>query len=190
MRLISPLLLEKWGVSSIEEYNESNGTDYRLGDYQFSYFWPTDTSKTAAERRTLDDITYFSRVGAEQVADLDGAPVYTPRIIVLTSPDTFSAAYHFMYFLWEMGGTTVVGVPSRQAGNAFMETTPFTLPHTGIEGSISNSVQIFFPDDPERGQVFMPDFPMGWRDFAAFDFDPHAEVLYALELIEAGRIEP
>jgi hypothetical protein len=186
--LISPLLLEKWGVESVDEYNQSNGTDFRVGDYRFFRFWPSDASQSAEERRALDNITYFSQVGAEYVEDLGGTPVYTPHIIVLISPDTFSAAYHFMYFLWDMGGATVLGVPSRQAGNAFMETTPFTLPHTRLEGSISNAMQVFFPNDAERGKVFMPDFPMTWHDFARFDFDAYAEVLYALEVIEEGAV--
>ena len=117
-----------------------------------------------------------------------GLLVHEPHVIALCSPETFSAAYHFMYFLMQIGKTTVVGVPSRQAGNTFMENTNFELPNTKMEGSISNGVQIFFPNDPCKGKIPMPDFAMQWQDYAKYDFDPNAEILYALDLIENNEI--
>ena len=104
--------------------------------------------------------------------------------LVLTSPRTFSAAYHFTYLLSQIGKTYIAGVPSRQAGNTFMETTNFELPNTKISGSISNSYQMFFPDDLEKGKVLMPDFTMNWTDFAKYDFDSNAEILFVLDLLK------
>ena len=102
----------------------------------------------------------------------------------MQGPDTFSAAYHFVYFLTQIGNASIVGVPSRQAGNTFMETTNFALPNTKISGNISNSHQLFYPDDPKKGKLLMPDYAMNWDDFAKYNFDPNAEILYVLDLIK------
>ena len=62
-----------------------------------------------------------------------------------------------MYHLWHWGGN-IVGVLSAQAGNSFVDMTPFKLPRTGLSGYISRTAQIFFPDDIKKGKVFLPDF--------------------------------
>ncbi|MCD8193434.1 MAG: S41 family peptidase, partial [Tannerellaceae bacterium] len=112
---------------------------------------------------------------------LQGEPLYQPTVFVLCSPVTFSAAYHFMYYLSEIGKATIVGVPSSQAGNTFMEVTPFKLPHTGVEGSISNAVQILYPTNKEKGKILMPEYAMQWKDYLQYDFDEHAELLFILD---------
>jgi hypothetical protein len=184
-RLLSPLLLRKWGVESIEHYNASNNTDYRQGDFMFKRFFDhgNSTQSIVEKRKDLSRIAYFGGIGREYTENLNGVPVHEPDITVLCSPQTFSAAYHFMYLLTQLGRTTIVGVPSRQSGNTFMENTHFELPNTKITGSISNGVQIFFPDDPLKGKILMPDFAMSLQDFAKYNFDPNAEILYALKLI-------
>ena len=177
-RLLSPLLLRKWGVESIELYNESNGTDYRWGDFLFGRFFNRPNSRASIEE-----------VGNEYTANLNGTPVHEPHVTVLCSPQTFSAAYHFMYLLTQIGRTTIVGVPSRQAGNSFMENTHFKLPNTKIKGGISNGVQIFFPNDPHKGKILTPDFAMRLHDFAKYEFDPNAEISYALDLMDGDEIK-
>jgi hypothetical protein len=185
-RRMSPLMLKKWGLESIAQYNRGNNTNYRWGDFSFGYlFGANDTRPVEEKRADLSLITYSRNIGAEYTKDLNGKPLHEPRVVVLTSPTTFSAAYHFMYFLVEIGDVQVIGVPSRQAGNTFMETTSFELPNTRISGSISNSIQILFPDDPVKGKTFMPDYPMNWSDYARYDFDENAEILYALDVMAA-----
>ena len=190
-RLLSPLLLRKWGVESIELYNESNGTDYRWGDFLFGRFFNRPNSRASIEekRKDFSYIAYYGGVGSEYTANLNGIPVHEPHVTVLCSPQTFSAAYHFMYLLTRMGRTTIVGVPSRQAGNSFMENTRFELPNTKIEGGVSNGVQIFFPNDPYMGKILTPDFAMRLHDFAKYEFDPNAEISYALDLMDGDEIK-
>ena len=65
-----------------------------------------------------------------------------------------------------------------------METTVFALPNTKISGSISNSHQLFYSNDPEKGKLLMPDYAMNWYDFAKYNFDSNAEILYVLDLIK------
>jgi hypothetical protein len=184
-RLLSPLLLKKWNMNSINEYNEQNHTEYILGDYFFGELGKSSKATSLLEKRKeLSLISYQNGIGQEYTADLEGNPIYEPHVIVLSSPKTFSAAYHFMYYLSEIGKATIVGVPSRQAGNSFMESTPFELSNTKIKGSISNSVQLMFPNDPKKGMVFMPDYPMYWKDYAKYNFDENTEVLFILDLIK------
>lgn len=74
------------------------------------------------------------------LASLNGKPLYRPkRIFVVTDSRTFSAAFHYAFYLAKMGAE-VVGVPSGQAPNTFMEVTPFKLPYTGLTGSISSKL--------------------------------------------------
>lgn len=184
---ISPLLLQKWGMTPTDFINTK--TDYRLGDYKFNDFHQSSNQQTIEEKqKNLSLIAYKNKFGKEYTQNLNGKPIYEPHVIVLCSPETFSAAYHFMYYLTEIGKATVIGVPSSQAGNAFMEVTPFELPNTKIKGSISNSAQIMFPANEEKGNVFMPDFAMTWKDFTKYEYDENAELFFCLDLIKEGKI--
>ena len=146
-------------------------------------------NSTLLEKRKDSTLISYKGSGYEITKNLNGKPIYEPHIIVLTSPITFSAAYHFLYFLCEIGSATIIGFPSGQAGNTFMENTPFELPNTKIKGSISNAVQLFFPDNPEKGKVLMPDFPMNWSNFDKYNYDENAEIMYTLDLIYEGKIK-
>jgi len=187
-RRLSRLQLKKWGLDSIEQYNNGNKTNYLTGDFMFGYFFGGRDTRSIEEKRKDLSLISYNGIGSEYTGDLNGKPIYEPVIIVLTSPQTFSAAYHFTYFLTQIGKTFVVGVPSRQAGNTFMETTNFELPNTKIAGSISNSFQLFYPNDPEKGKILMPDFAMTWDDFAGYNFDSNAEILFVLDLISNNKI--
>lgn len=181
---ISRLYLAKQGFDDIDEYNARRGTDLALGDVRRGYLFRNDPARSLEERRRAGEWT-FAGYGREFVER--GAPLLeSPRVVVLTSATTFSAAFHLVYYLTEIGSATVVGVPPRQAPNAFMESTPFELPGSGLRGSISNAVQVLYPPGDERARVFTPDHPMSWNDFRRYDFDPNAEVLYALDLTASG----
>jgi hypothetical protein len=109
-----------------------------------------------------------------------------PKIIVLCDPGTFSAAFQAMFLLHQMGAT-VVGVPSAQSPNAFMEGTEYTLPESGIKGLISNGMQMFMPHEP-KANVYHPDFEVSYSVFAKYGADTDTSLRYALDLVAAGRI--
>ena len=177
---ISPSYLELTG-RTLAQLNAELGSDYELGDYLI------EEEKSIASQMSRDE--YASELEpyacglADLVRSLEGRPVYSPEVLVLVDPATFSAAYHFAYRVWHLGAK-IVGVPSSQAGNAFVDVTPFELPRSKLSGSIARTAQILFPGD--EGRVMIPDFPMTWRDFAAYAFDEHAEVRFALDLIKRG----
>ncbi len=181
---LSPLFLKKYGIT-IEEYNNGNQTNFVLGDYRSSGFGNLEGTNYAAKvSKVANGYDGFGGDFVKKSYELN----MHPQIIVLTSVNTFSAAYHFTYCLKKLGNTSIVGVASRQTGNSFMESTPIELPHTKLTGSISNAVQILYKNDPKTGKLLHPDYEMNWNDFEKYQFDKESEVLKAIELIESGKI--
>lgn len=178
-RLISPLYMQKIN-STLEDYNKQNHTEFAFGDYQFerelSQNKPTEQLRKEFVEQSMGNAGEF-------ISGLNGKPLYTPqKVFVITNSRTFSAAFHYAFYLWKMGAV-VVGVPSSQAPNTFMEQTPFVLPLTGINGSISNSAQYFLPPTDKRAKTFYPDFIPTYSDYKKYNFDQQTELLYLLEMM-------
>lgn len=168
---VSEMYLQKMNLS-LEEFNEQRGADYSIGDFIRS-----------SDGDGNMDIDSFMCIDKDMLRAQGGAPLYRPEhIYVVTNPGTFSAAFHYAYMLWKMGAT-LVGSPSGQAPNTFMEVTPFKLPHSGIECSVSNSIQRCFPDDDPHAHVLWPDWMPAWEEYRDLGFDSRADLLYILEKI-------
>ena len=184
-RLLSPLYMQKLNMT-LEQFNARYHTNYEFGDYTF-FESDEKTQAVTDETRTRFVSNSMSCI-QDKLAKQNGQPVYTPKhIYVLADADTYSAAFPYMFYLWKMGAK-IVGVPSSQAPNTFMEVTPFTLPRTNLEGSISNSLQLFLPaDDPCAKQV-IPDILLTYDDYKRYNFDGQAEVLFRLDYIKAQAI--
>lgn len=181
---LSPLLVEKRGYGSMETYNNAHGTDHRLGEFLFGTLDGSNRTLSLEEKRALPKVNGYGGFGREQV--LQGIKERTDslRIFVLISPRTFSAAFHFAWYLWKMGAT-LVGVASSQAPDCFMESSFIRLPQTKIEVSISNSVQVLFPQDDKKKKTLLPDIEMNWTEYSTFRFDKDAELLKVLEIIHS-----
>lgn len=178
-RLISPLYLRKIG-KTLEEFNRQNQTDYRYGDYTFDGVQDVQIPIDSLRSHFLFDCMSCTK---EDLQQQRGKPLYTPEhIYVVTNEKTFSAAFHYAFFLWKMGAT-VVGVPSRQAPNAYMEQTSFELPYTKLMGSISNSIQLFLPAKDKRANLFFPDRMLSYEEYRSYDFDGQSEIMFLLEYI-------
>jgi len=108
--------------------------------------------------------------------------IYAPRVQVLTSARTYSAGYMIARDL-AVNGARLIGTPSGQAGNAFMDPRLFRLRHTGIEGTITSRAIFDFPND-RRGHVLETDAPVTYERLKELHFDPNVEVLMALGLGE------
>ena len=69
---------------------------------------------------------------------------------------------------------------------------PFELPRTGLRGSVSHKWYELFQDDPGTGRVLRPHRQMTYEKLASYGFDPHAEILLALEVagIEMDEVRP
>ena len=183
-RLISPLLLKKYNAT-LEDFNAESNTDCQLGDYAF------EDDETAVGEITEEVRNRFISNCMCSVKDKltaqKGKPVYTPEhIYVLTDPGTFSAAFHYTFFLSKMGAK-VVGVTCSQAPNTYMEVTQFTLPRTKLNGSFSNSLQLFLPIDDPRAKDFYPDLMPTYEDFKRYNFDDNAIPMYLLDIINGQK---
>jgi hypothetical protein len=111
------------------------------------------------------------------------AGYYAPdKVVVLVTPGTFSAGSTMLRYLY-LAGATLVGTPSGQAANCFGNAKSWRLNHTGIEGGVSSTYYVDFPNDPEMGRVLPMHYPLTYEQLASYGFDPNAEFLYALELL-------
>jgi hypothetical protein len=174
--------MKKWNTT-LEIYNKSNNSSYQFGDYAFPVH-STNGDHDAAARRNNFWSHGLLGDAREYVKDLDGKPLYSPeKIFVATDESTFSAAFHYAYFLWKMGAT-IVGVPSRQAANSFMEITPFELPLTKLTGSISCAFQQLLPPTDNRVRVFYPDVMLSWKDYEKYDFHGDSVLFYLLDSLD------
>jgi hypothetical protein len=105
---------------------------------------------------------------------------WMPRVVVLTSAWTYSAGFDVAALLVRQGAD-VVGVPSAQAGNCFIDILRFRLDHSGLEGMLSFKRSLLFPDDAERGRVLRPARELTYADLIARQFDSQATVALALD---------
>lgn len=184
-RLISPLYMQKL-ETNLQDFNKDYGTDYAFGDYTFD---TEETDTTSIEQRRANFIDNCMCSVPDELRKQQGKPIYTPEhIYVVTDERTFSAAFHYTFYLWKMGAT-IVGVPSGQAPNTYMEQTLFRLPHTGMEGSISNSIQICLPAKDRRAKTLYPDKMPTYQDYKKYNFDVHTEILYLLPTPRAPKGE-
>ena len=180
-RLISPLYLQKINMS-LENFNKQYLMNYRLGDYTFD--GDTDYSSDSIIEKRNSFISNCMSSDKEELKKMNGVPIYTPKnIFVLMNDETFSAAFHYAFFLWRMGAT-VVGIPCRQAPNTYMEQTPFELLYTRLKGSISNSIQIFLPGKDKRAKIFYPDVVLSYEDYKKYNFDKQSEIMFLLDYIK------
>ncbi|MDO5321913.1 MAG: alpha/beta fold hydrolase [Bacteroidia bacterium] len=177
---LSELYLQKNNLS-LDEFNRIQGTSYGIGDLMDGDYETAPEVVTDSLRNAVID--GYMCLNKDMLRAQNGEPLYRPgHVYVVTNEGTFSAAFHFTYMLWKMGAT-IVGVPSSQSPNTFMESTPFTLPNTGIQCSVSNAIQLFFPADDPRANVFRPDWSPSWDDYKRLGFDSRADLLYILERI-------
>ncbi|UCE60993.1 MAG: ankyrin repeat domain-containing protein [Phycisphaerales bacterium] len=109
---------------------------------------------------------------------------YSPQyVVVLCSPRTFSSGWTMMHYLFR-AGALIVGTPSSQGPNCFGSLFPFTFTHSRLSGTVSHMRFEYFPNDTPEAQVLRPHYPLSYDKLAEYEFDPNAEILFALEVIE------
>ena len=183
-KLVSPLMLKKFDLT-LDQFNAQENTNYEMGDYTFEDKSDIVENITGKVRNKF--ISNCMSGIKDKLAAQKGKPVYTPEnIYVLTGPNTFSAAFHYAFFLWKMGAK-VVGVTSTQAPNTYMEETPFELPRTKLKGSISNTLQLFLPVDDPRAKDFTPDLMPTYEDYKRYNFDDNTIPLYLMDYIKGQK---
>lgn len=183
IQLFSPLYMKKMNITMEEMNAEMQDYGFILGDYIATSEDDYSPEEITDEFRGRMIEQMASSVKDKLMAQ-HGKPVYTPdHVYVLINPTTYSAAFHYAFFLWKMGAT-VVGLPSKQAPNTYMEATPFELPRTKLKGNISNSLQLFMPNDDPRAHQFTPDLMPTYEDYKHYNFDKNTELLFLLDYIK------
>lgn len=153
---ISELYLKKHGLS-LEKLN-AGGSAFKLDDMLY------------------EDTNHKDPQGARYI--------YTPKkVFVVCNEFTFSAAFHALLMFRAMGAV-IVGVPSSQAPNTYMENTEFVLPNTGMKCSVSNSIQKCFSNDSPNARILQPDIQLTYQDYKKYGFDKNAELLYILDTLK------
>lgn len=168
----SPDELERWGLA--------------LGEYDFSREkrWHGRAEASAEDREAA--VEGFERMASRLPtfhAELQAgtwSAAHTPEVLVVTSARTYSAGFDLARILYRLDGT-LVGVPSSQAGNCFIDSLPFQLSNTGLNGSLSGKWSVAFPGDEERGLLLTPHVELTEAVFADLALDPNASVLLALQ---------
>ena len=183
IQLFSPLYMKKMNITTEQLNAEMQDSGFILGDYIATSEDDYSPEEITDEYRVKSIEQMASSVKDKLMAQ-HGKPVYTPEhVYVLINPTTYSAAFHYAFFLWKMGAT-VVGLPSKQAPNTYMEATPFELPRTKLKGNISNSLQLFMPNDDPRAHQFTPDLMPTYEDYKHYNFDQNTELLFLLDYIK------
>lgn len=171
--------------TTLEKFNAERGTQYQLGDMIRN----TDGEGVAQINDSVREQIIDSYVCLDKAMlnRQQGAPLYRPNhIYVVTDQSTFSAAFHYAFMLWKMGAT-LVGVPSSQPPNTYMESTEFSLPHSGLPCSVSNSLQSFLPVSDPRAKVLWPHWMPSYEDYKQYGFDANADLLYILDHLNEKR---
>lgn len=182
VRRLSPLYFKKIN-STLEVFNRENGTHLRMGDYLFYNDSKEQDTIVDIEQSRSRFINSTMSASRDLLRSLDGKPLYRPaHIYVITDGGTFSAAFHYAFYLSRMGAT-IVGLTSGQAPNTYMEQTLFKLPYTGIEGQISNCLQLFLPADDTRAKSFTPDIVFTPEEYASCGWDDNAELILLMQRI-------
>ena len=173
---------------TLESINQDRAVPLLEGEYDFRWDFTDDVERFQELSSSGASAFYqewFRRTTTFHAEYESGAYAgyYRPeRVVVLVTPWTFSSGFTLARYLY-LAGATLVGTPSAQASNCFGNALNWRLNHTGIQGIVSFSYYVEFPDDPEMGRVLPVHYPLTYEKLASYGFDPNAEYLYALELL-------
>ena len=113
--------------------------------------------------------------------------LYTPKnVVVLTTERTFSSAFWMLQY-FAKSNAIIVGTPSGQAPNTFSDQNPFELKNSGLNFYLTYKMGYSFPELDDTIDVLMPDYLLTYDKLKSYNFDPNAEVIYALEVLNQIR---
>ncbi|MGD8791311.1 MAG: serine hydrolase [Anaerolineae bacterium] len=179
--------------TSLEQVNEGRVLPLRADDYDFAAYSGDGDQSSArkAEAIAYHEKSWLARSPTfwEEYQSRAYSGYYCPgNVVVLIDSETFSSGFTMARYLY-LAGATFVGTPSGQAANSFGNGQLWHLDHTGIEGTVSTTYSVMFPDDSELARVLPVHYPLTYERLASYNFDPNAEYLYALELLsEHGEL--
>lgn len=167
-----------------QNYGQIPAGDWGPGGYDFSEerAWRARQVHGMSERPETDE--WLAEVPTFQEA-AQNLPEWRPRVVVVTGARTYSAGFDILLTLKGLGAHHV-GVPSAQAPNCFIDTLRFTLPHSGLAGTVSFKRSMALPRLDPQVRHLEPDVALTYDQFRAYQFDPAAGVRLALDSIRSG----
>jgi hypothetical protein len=174
---------------SLENVNVGRGVALTENDYDFTYDYANMPNLNMEQvNAEFDEAMARMTTFYEEYKSGEYQAYYCPEnVIVLCSPYTFSSGYTMMYKLYR-AGAKILGTPSAQSGNCFGDIMYFELDNSRLSFSVSRKYYELFPDDPEMGKVLRPHYPVTYDILSSYNFDPNAEILYALDLVNNRRV--
>ncbi|UCD94296.1 MAG: hypothetical protein JSU69_11120 [Candidatus Zixiibacteriota bacterium] len=176
----SPTYLERHPGVSLEDISRLQGVTIDTGDYVFDPV-ELESDREEVDMRFREWAGTMPTFYSEYMSGKYGGYYLPKNVYVLSSVYTFSSGFTVMYYLYR-AGATIVGVPSAQAGNCFGEATGFELENSGLHFTVSCKYFENFSDDPAKGRVLFPNYPLTYEIMASYDFDANASLLYAQDL--------
>ncbi len=173
---------------NIQDINSGRSLPLKDDDYDFRYDYeirrPGKNKKSGFNRTEFfkKTPTFFK----EYESGTFGGYYKPDNVVVISSPVTYSSGYGLMFDQYK-AGAVLVGRASAQAGNGFGDILHFDLKYSGFKGTISQDYIVHFPEDPVKGEVFRPEYEMTYEKLKSFDFDPNAEILYAMEILSGNN---
>jgi hypothetical protein len=180
-----------WGQTqswtSLEQVNEGRALPLQADDYDFAGYsgdveWSPTRKAEAIAHNEKSWLALSSTFWEEYQSEAHSGYYCPGNVVVLIDSETFSSGFNMAEYLY-LAGATFVGTPSGQAANSWGNGQLWHLDHTGIEGTVSTTYSVVFPDDSEMARVLPVHYPLTYEKLASYDFDPNAEYLYALELV-------
>ena len=180
---------------SIEQINERLVFSLTTNDYRFledKYGWNTDLTPKFQEiaknswQSIILRMPTFKKI--YDAGDFNG--FYCPdNIAVISSCNTFSSGFTLMERFHNLGAV-IIGRPSGQEPNAFGSIQEYTLNNSKIMGYISHMRFGPFPWEGTDFKYFIkPDYELTYDLLKTFNFDPHADILFALEVLSKSTNE-
>lgn len=188
IRKLSEYFFKQYGKTTLEELNEGSPVPLIREDYNLKHDREFQSERSDEDvAKEMEEFLDRGPTFAEEYRSGQYSGYYLPKnVLVLCSANTFSSGWTLMYRLYK-AGAILVGTPSSQAGNCFGDTLQFQLDNSKLSGTVSHKYFDMFPGDPEMGRVLRMHHQMTYDKLKSYDFDPNAEIMFALEVLQLSK---
>jgi hypothetical protein len=179
---VSKAYLEAREHVTLDALNRNRDVALVEGDYDFS---DDHTSGILGRASSMDEAFARSPTFFGEWSSGTYESYYRPdRVMVLVGPQTFSAGFLLALRMY-LAGAELVGTPPSSAPNSAGNMTGWSLTKSGITGWVSQSYALNFPDETGIGRELPVHHALTLELLRHYDYDPNAEVLYALDLLHS-----
>ena len=187
VRKLSPHLFRSYNSMNLGEVNKNRTMPLTHTDYDFEAEFQLKNKKamtTAEAEKWAKRMATFWKI--YKTKKYHRAALMLKKVIVLSSPLTFSSGFNMMTDLYYCGAL-LLGTPSGQPGNNFGDVISDTLKYSEIKIFLPYKGIFTFPDDPEKGRCLQPHIKLTYDHFLSSGFDANIEVMLARDILDRGK---